>query len=322
MLKIDLENEKLLVFKEDGKDDVSISFEPQIITSGDKIKIYGIAGSALVDKFVHYSKIEVSGVPHGSAKETHAAIKSLCSVFKKGGTGGVSPTIHNSLLSRSAEDCHPIGAITGFGDALTHLNDKIDNFKIPTEKYPIVRNMRFKRNDSNLTVEFDKPLILEVGQTAYLQYARLGKKSKHKAKQFRWIRIGERAQANDMQAKGMTEFYRILVPNNSKSIIIPKASLEKIYFPPQIRGQVDRSWLQWTAIRSGKQHNTTNTFNGVPHKYNRRDSKVFYKFRICVYDNTKGWLHGKESVRTLMIQEFVVTEHGNQTRLNRKYVIQ
>jgi hypothetical protein len=129
MLKINLENEKLLVFSEDGKQDASVSFEPLMITVGDKIKIHAVAGGVLIDKNIHYSQIEVAGITYPTAKETHAAIMELCVVFKKGfcaagepGTGGT--TIHNLLTGREEPNAHPIPAITGLQEKLQELEEK------------------------------------------------------------------------------------------------------------------------------------------------------------------------------------------------------
>jgi hypothetical protein len=64
-----------------------------------------------------------------SSADAVKALNAFIGAFKSGGGtgGGVSPTAHNNLTERSAEDCHPISSITGLeGELALRIKDVED----------------------------------------------------------------------------------------------------------------------------------------------------------------------------------------------------
>jgi len=211
-------------------------------------------------------------------------------------------------------------ALSGHVAKFNNLGQVVDGGVMPTvDRIPEIEKIRFKREEEELTVDFSKPLVLENGETAYLQYARFGRGSRNRASQFRWIQPEQKVNATDMANKGILKWVKIDITDTDAEngyVVIPTTTLNKLYFPPLIRGGMPKTWLQWSANRKGMRHNNDNDGE----KYHRRDSKVFYKFRIVV-DNGADRFYGKESVRTLKIQEYIQTGVNNSANLIRKYEI-
>jgi len=91
MIKINLINDKVLVFEDEKGNKTACISKPAIAANGDEIKILFKVGTSVYEYRELYNEFEINGVAYGSVTEALAALYDLCVVFSAVGGGGVTP---------------------------------------------------------------------------------------------------------------------------------------------------------------------------------------------------------------------------------------
>ena len=140
MIKINLENDKVLVFEDEKGNKTACISKPAIAANGDKIKIVFKVGTSVYEYRELYSDMEINGVVYAGITDTLAALYDLCAVFSAGGGdgSGVSLTDVDDAIDTHDTDETAHDYIQQRIDSLTPMGTELSGTTINITPVPLI----------------------------------------------------------------------------------------------------------------------------------------------------------------------------------------